>query len=363
MLKYLLEKEFRQILRNPFLPRLILFFPIAIMCIMPWVMNQEVKHIRACIVDMDRSTLSRRITGQVEASHYFVFSGSKPSYAAAMTAVENGEADIILTIPQHFERDLKLSRGPQVLITANAADPTKGSMGAAYLSQIVSGHLPGATAQAAQERVKVLNFYNKNLNYKVFMIPALMGILLMLFCGFLPTLNIVSEKEQGTIEQMNVTPVGKLTFIGAKLIPYFVLALLVMSVCFVLSWLVYGITCRGSLLLVYLVSILLAMTFSGIGLTISNYSDNMQQAIFVMWFVVMVLMLLSGLLTPVRSMPDWVQGFVAFNPVHHYIDAMRTVFVRGGTWSAIWPQVAVLTVFALVMDTWAVMNYKKNAAA
>lgn len=352
-----------QILRNPFLPRMIVMFPIAIMCIMPWVANQEVKNIRVDIVDNDHSTTSREITRHVRASNYFIFNAQPASYAAAVNDVESSAADVILHIPPHYGHDAVTAGNAQLFIAANAADPMKGSMGASYLSQIVSEHLAGAGLSAAADRVQVLNLYNKNLNYKVFMIPALMGILLMLFCGFLPTLNIVSEKERGTIEQMNVTPVGKFAFILSKLIPYFLLALFVMTVCFVLSWLVYGITCRGSLGLVYLISILLAMTFSGIGLTISNHSDNMQQAILVMWFIVVVLMLLSGIFTPVRSMPDWVQYIVAVNPVHYYVDAVRTVFVRGGSFSAVWQQIAVLALFAVVMDAWAVKDYRKNAAA
>lgn len=362
-LKYLLEKEFKQILRNPFLPRMIVLFPIAIMCIMPWVANQEVKNIRVDIVDHDHSATSRELTRKVMASRYFIFNAQAPSYAAALSDVERAEADVILDIPPHYERDCVRQDGSPILIAANAADPMKGSMGASYLSQIVTDHLAADVSQMAAKKVNVLNLYNKNLNYKVFMIPALMGILLMLFCGFLPTLNIVSEKECGTIEQINVTPVGKVSFILSKLIPYFLLALFVMTACFVLSWLVYGITCQGPLGLVYLISILLAMTFSGIGLIISNHSGNMQQAILVMWFIVVCLMLLSGIFTPVRSMPDWVQYIVAVNPVHYYVDAVRTVFVRGGGFSAIWQQAAVLSLFAFVMDAWAMMDYKKNAAA
>lgn len=362
-LKYLLEKEFRQILRNPFLLRMIVLFPIAIMCIMPWVANQEVRNIRVDIVDNDHSATSRELVRKVMASDYFIFNAQTSSHAAAISDVERSAADVILNIPPHYERDCVKGGGAQILIAANAADPMKGSMGAGYLSQIVSDQLLQGNAQMAEEKVKVLNLYNKNLNYKVFMIPALMGILLMLFCGFLPTLNIVSEKESGTIEQINVTPVGKFSFILSKLIPYFLLALFVMTVCFVLSWLVYGITCQGSLGLVYLISVLLALTFSGIGLIISNHSGNMQQAILVMWFIVVCLMLLSGIFTPVRSMPDWVQYIVAVNPVHYYADAVRTIFVRGGGFSAIWRQTILLALFAFVMDAWAVMDYRKNAAA
>lgn len=192
------------------------------------------------------------------------------------------------------------------------------------------------------------------------MIPALMTILVILFCGFLPALNIVSEKETGTIDQINVTPVGKGVFILSKLIPYWIIGLLVMTVCFLLSWLVYGITCQGNLLWMYLLALLLIFTISGLGLIVSNYNDTLQQAVLVMWFILVCLILLSGLFTPVTSMPDWAQYLTLVNPCRWFIDGVRTVFVRGGGFTAILPQLAVLAVFATVMDCWAVSSYKKR---
>ena len=192
------------------------------------------------------------------------------------------------------------------------------------------------------------------------MIPALMAILMMMMCGFLPALNIVGEKESGTIEAINVTPVSRCSFILAKLIPYWLIGMVVMTVCFVLAWLVYGITSAGSLWLVYLLAILLALIFSGFGLVVSNHNDTMQQAVFVMWFFVVCLILLSGLFTPVRSMPHWAYLTTYVNPMHYFIDAVRTVFVRGGDFSGISHQVLVLAIFAVVMNTWAVLSYRKT---
>ena len=192
------------------------------------------------------------------------------------------------------------------------------------------------------------------------MIPALMGILMMMLCGFLPALNIVGEKEKGTIEQINVTPVSKSAFILAKLIPYWLIGLLVLTVCLILSWLIYGITCQGPLVLIYLLAILLALFFSSFGLIISNYSDTMQQGMLVMWFFVVCLMLLSGLFTPTRSMPAWAYATTYINPMHYFIDAIRTVFVRAGTFQSIVHQVYALLAISAFMAIWAVKSYKKN---
>ena len=358
MIKYLLQKEFLQIRRNSFMPRIIFIFPIMVMCVMPWVMNQEVKNIRVDVVDMDRTTQSQQLVHQVEASNYFIFNGQKATYQEAMKDIETSKADIILEI-----------RDGKYLIAANAVNGTKGSIGSAYLSQIVtarstSGRLQGKnvmpTVSAIQSKVNTLLLYNKGQNYKDFMIPALMGILMMMLCGFLPALNIVGEKEKGTIEQINVTPVSKWSFILAKLIPYWIIGLVVLTLCLALSWLVYGITCQGPLLLVYLLAILLALFFSSFGLIVSNYSETMQQAMFVMWFFVVCLMLLSGLFTPARSMPDWAYLTTYINPMHYFVDAIRTVFVRGGTFQSIAHQVLALLCISSVMAIWAVKSYKKN---
>ena len=358
-LRFLIQKEFLQIRRNSFLPKLILFFPVMIMCVMPWVMNMEVKNIRVQVVDNDRSTQSQQLVHSIEASRYFVFGGQQPSYQAALKEIETGKTDVALVIPQHYSRDLTKGDMTQVLIAANAVNGTKGSMGGAYLSQIVTANASPNTA-AIQSKLSSLFLYNKHLNYKVFMIPALLAVVMMLMCGFLPALNIVGEKESGTIEQINVTPVSKWSFILAKLIPYWLIALFAVTVCLLLSWAVYGITCQGPLWLVYVLAMLLALFFSSFGLIISNYSDTMQQAVFVMWFFIVCIMLLSGLFTPTRSMPSWAYATTYINPMSYFIEAVRTVFVRGGTIMSVWRQILALGSISLFMSIWAVLSYKKN---
>ena len=330
-LKYLIQKEFIQIRRNSFLPKLIVVFPIMIMCVMPWVMQMEVKNIVVDVVDIDHTVESQRLIQQIAASNYFIFNGQKANYDEALKDIEKGRADVILEI-----------RDGKYLIAANAVNGTKGSMGSAYLSQIVN--------RAANTRASSLTLYNKGQNYKLFMIPALFAIVVMLMTGFLPTLNIVGEKEAGTIEQMNVTPVSKWAFILSKLIPYWLIALFVITVCLLLAWLVYGITPSGSVWLIYVLAMLLALFFSSFGLIISNYSDTMQQAIFVMWFFVVMILLLSGL--------AYLTTYI--NPMHYFIDAMRTVFIRGGTFANVAHQVIALLGIGLFMAAWAVQSYKKN---
>ena len=339
MIKYLIQKEFLQIRRNAFLPKLIIMFPIVIMCVMPWVMQMEVKNIVVDVVDIDHTVESQRLVQQIAASNYFIFGGQKATYAEAMKDIEKGRADVILEI-----------RGGKYLIAANAVNGTKGSMGSAYLSQIVTSNVTHHTSN-----ITPLTLYNKGQNYKLYMIPALFAIVMMLMTGFLPTLNIVGEKEAGTIEQINVTPVSKWSFILAKLIPYWLIALFVITVCLLLAWFVYGITPAGPVWLIYVLAMLLALFFSSFGLIVSNYSDTMQQAMFVMWFFVVSIMLLSGLFTPTRSMPEWAYLTTYINPMRYFIDATRTVFIRTAH------QVLALAGIGTLMGCWAVQSYKKNS--
>jgi len=214
--------------------------------------------------------------------------------------------------------------------------------------------------QALQMKVSTFYLFNRDLSFKRFMIPALFAIVMMMMTGFLPTLNIVGEKEAGTIEQINVTPVSKWAFILAKLIPYWLIAFFIVTVCLLLAWALYGLTPVGNVALIYLLAMLLALFFSSFGLIISNYSDTMQQAVLVMWFFVVILLLLSGLFTPTRSMPSAVYLTTYINPVSYFIEAMRTVFIRGGSLQSILHQVLALLAIGLFMGGWAVQSYKKN---
>lgn len=367
-LRYLIQKEFIQIRRNSFLPKMIVMFPVFLICIAPWITNMEVKNIKVCLVDNDHSQTSMRLVHRIEQSRYFIFQGMARSYADAHREVERGNADVVAVIPPDYEKDLAVGRRPQLYIAANSVNGTKGMMGASYLQQIVQNsqfivHSYDNNASLSNQEAGTMNsklLYNPHQDYKLFMIPALMAILIVMMCGFMPALNIVGEKEAGTIEQINVTPVHKWEFILAKLVPYWLIGLFVLTISLLLSWLVYGITPTGSLLLIYLAAMLLAFIMSGIGLIVSNYSEQMMQAMLVMWFCLVCFILLSGLFTPVQSMPQWAQTLTLVNPMRHFIDAMRTVFVRGGVFQSILPQLLVLTGMAVVINCWAVASYRKN---
>lgn len=371
MIKYLIEKEFKQMLRNSFLPKLIFIFPCMIMILMPWAANLEIKNINLNIVDNDHSVVSRRLVDKIRASTYFRLTVLPATYDEALLGIEAGTADVILEIPYDFEKDWINGKAPRLLVAANAVNGTKGSLGGSYLSSIISDYSRELMSEAPVKAltgkplprisVSTLNLYNPTLNYKLFMIPALMVMLLTLICGFLPALNVVGEKEAGTIEQINVTPVNKFTFIAAKLIPYWLIGFVVLTICFVLAWLLYGILPAGHFLTIYGFALVFLPVVSGFGLVISNHSATLQQAMFVMWFFMLVLILMSGLFTPIHSMPEWAQWITRINPLRYFVEVMRTIYLRGGGLAELFPQLGALLIFAIVANIWAVRSYRKSS--
>lgn len=375
MLKFLIEKEFKQLLRNSFLPRLIIGYPCMVMIIMPWAANMEIKNISVNVVDNDHSVVSQRLIHKIDASSYFRLNNLSPTYNSALRDIESGDADVILEIPRHFEKKLENGEASHVLLAANAVNGSKGGLASSYMTATLADYnaqlhaenpssgIVQEAASSVQPSVSVSekNLYNPHLNYKLFMVPALMVMLVTVICGFLPALNIVSEKEVGTIEQMNVTPVGKFKFILAKLIPFWVVGFVVLTLSFGFAWLIYGILPVGSLGIIYLLSALFVLVMSGFGLVISNHSATMQQAMFVMFFFMIILLLMSGLFTPVMSMPRWAQIITILNPLKYFVDIMRMVYLKGSGLTDLTLQIGALLAFATLFNFWAVKSYRKSA--
>jgi ABC-2 type transport system permease protein len=376
MFRFLLEKEFKQIARNRFLPKLILVYPVVMMILMPWAANLDVKDIRLCVVDNDNSTYSRRLTQKASGSEYFKEAIYLESYNEAISTIERGECDIILEIPSDFEKDLVNGVNRELSISSNAVDGMRGSIAASYLagvvndfsaelieSKIVNRGSSAAITAAMPSSIEIVSLskYNPSMDYKLFMVPGLIVIIITIIGGFLPALNIVSEKEAGTIEQINVTPVRKITFIFSKLIPYWVIGFIILTNTLILAKLLYGIVPVGSIFEFYLLSFLFLIVVSGLGLVISNNSRTMQQAMFVMFFFMLVMILLSGLFTPVSSMPIWAQVINSINPMKYFTEIMRMVFLKGSGLADLYKHIFIMFGFAGAFSLWAVLSYRKNS--
>ena len=368
MLKYLLEKEFKQIRRNKFLPRMVFVMPFVALAIFPLVANFSIKNINLSIVDNNHSTYSKRIIEKVISSGYFQLTNVSNNYSDALNSVELDKADVILEIPPRFEEDLINNKKTDILISANTVNGMKGGLSSSYLVGIINDFSSEIRSEWIQtNKFSVPNAeiiprydFNPHLEYKYTMIPAIMMMMLAMICGFLPALNIVGEKEKGTIEQLNVTPVGKFTLILSKLIPYWVIGFVVLTICFLVAWLFYGMISVGSYFTIYLFAAVFVLAFSGFGLVISNYANNVQQGMFMMFFFVITFIFLSGLYTPVSSMPDWTQAFSRFSPLRYMVEVLRSVFLKGSNPIQLAGHFAALCGFAVFFNGWAVLSYRKS---
>ncbi|NLU28554.1 ABC transporter permease [Petrimonas sulfuriphila] len=374
-LKFLIEKEFKQMFRNPLIPRLIVLFPIMVLLVFPWAVSFEIKNIRVDVVDHSKSVYSKRLTDKIAASQYFILHDTPPDYNAAMLNMENDETDMILEIPASFDVDLVKRRESGVGVAVNSVNGTQGLLGSNYVMQIVndfSSELRGELTQTLppQSRVSLMRLkkmnivpqykYNPALDYKKFMIPGFMVLLLTILCGILPALNIVIEKENGTINQINVTPISKMNFILAKLIPYWAVGLVVMIISITLSFLIYGLWPGGGVVAVLISAIVFILSVSGLGIIISNYSETMQQASFLVMFFILILVLLGGMFTPVSSMPAWAQAIAAINPFNYLTTAFRMLYLNGSSLADVSGNLLALGAIAVVLNGWAVFSYKKR---
>lgn len=369
ILIYLIVKEFKQMLRNVLLPVIFVLLPLMLTNLIPRIATQEISGLKFVAVDNDHSTASSRIIQKISASSYIDLAGTAPGYDAAMQAINNGDADMIVEIPRGYERSMVRGEMQPVQVSANATNGMKGSMSGMYVSQILAQYLQDegvesntvTAGDASTAAVSARFFFNSRLDYKIFMIPAIFTLLMILVVGFLPALNIVSEKEKGTIEQINVSPIGKITFILSKIIPYAIVGLLMTAEALMASKAIYGIMPRGSVALLLASSVLFAVVVSSIGLIISNFSSTLQQAALTMFFFLVVFILMSGLLTPVASMPQWAQAVTTVNPTRYFIEIARGIYIKGSTFGDLVPQYIALAIFAIAGWICAIISYRKKA--
>lgn len=369
-LKFLLEKEFRQIFRDKALLPLLFFAPMMQLLILPLAADYEIKNINIAIVDQDRSSYSQELISTLEASKYFRLTGAPPSFAEAFELIEADRADLILEIPPNFEKELIRQNRAEFLIGVNAINGVKANLGSAYLNQIITDFnadirmdwLPNPRfTNLPNIEVAGINWFNPALSYKYYMVPGILALLVTMIGAYMCALNIVKENEVGTMEQINVTPIKKHHFILGKLIPFWVLGMIIFSVgLFVIGWLIYGIVPLGNLFLLYAYLAIYLIAVLGLGLLISTYSNTQQQAMSIAFFFMMIFALMSGLFTPIENMPDWAFGITQISPITYFIEVMRMVVLKGSGLEQIQVHFLIMILFATVINTWAITNYKKT---
>lgn len=368
--KFILQKEFKQIFRNKALLPMIFISPIIQLLIMPLAADFEIKNINVAVTDMDRSSYSQQLVSKITGSGYFRLVDYNNNYKTSLDLIEQDEADLILQIPHDFEKGLVRENKQKLSIAVNAINGVKATVGSNYLNNIIGQFNNEIRVELTQSAAfhqaltisVVGNFwFNLFLNYKLFMVPGILVTLVTMVGVYMCSLNIVKEKEVGTIEQINVTPIKKYHFILGKMIPFWVIGMFIFSIgLWGVARLVYGIVPQGSILLLYAFLGVFLIALLGLGLLISTFCQTQQQAMSIAFFFMMIFMLMSGLFTSVDSMPEWAKWLANCNPVTYFIKVMRMVVLKGSGWSDVKGYFGILVIMAFITNTLAILNYRKT---
>jgi ABC-2 type transport system permease protein len=358
----------------------IIIMPLVQLLVLSNVATFAVRSTPAYLVDYDRTSTSRGIASHLEASGWFDVVGQSASPDSAQRALLGGDVTMVMTIPREFERDLVHDGNARVQLEVNAAKGSAAGIAEAYVQQILTAYaaelsprihptlrtthdLPEVppVASIGTLDIRTRGWYNAQLDYKRYMVPAILVALVTVIGSLLTAQNLAREKEAGTIEQLNVTPISRAQFITAKLLPFWVLALLDLVLGLIVGRFVLGVQLRGSPLLLMACAAVYLIVPLGIGLWISTLVETQQQAMFVNFFLTMIYLLMSGLFTPIDSMPHWLQVASILNPVRHFVTISRGILIRGAGLAEIGQPLAILAVYGAVVLTLAVRQYHKTS--
>ncbi|QKJ64310.1 ABC transporter permease [Flavobacterium sp. M31R6] len=367
---FIIQKEFKQIFRNKGMLPIIFVLPLIQLLILSNAASFEIQNIKFSYIDHDHSAASRELISKFQASKSFLIVNQFNTKQEANLEMQKGNVDIILEIPTQFERNLITDKTTTLSVSINAIDGASAGVENVYISQIIGTYNQKIQSQllqykddsfvAPQNIITIPSFwYNNTLNYKTYMVPGILVLLVTMITLFLSAMNIVREKELGTLEQINVTPIQKHQFIIGKLFPFWILGLVILTVGLLIAKLVFNVPMLGNLGLIYGFTAVYLLLILGMGLFISNHSDTQQQAMFISWFFMVIFILMSGLFTPIESMPQWAQNITLFNPIRYFVEIVRMVMLKGATFSDITTQFFIITTYAVVLNTLAVLSYKK----
>lgn len=364
----MLQKEFIQISRNKLILPLLFVMPFIQLILLGFAADFEVKNLNLHIVDNDQSDYSRSLISKFSASRYFNIVNSSFSHKKGVKDIKKGNADLILEIPPKFEFNLVNREKSPIHLSIDAVNGVKAGLAGAYASMIIRDYnvdlITKTTGKTVMSSIGVTwsNWFNPDMKYSTFMVPGILVLLVTMVGTFLSAIIIVREKEIGTIEQLNVTPIKKYQFVIGKLLPFLIIALVELTIgLLVVRW-IFGIHFQGSLVLVYLFALVFLPVVLGIGLLISTVSNTQQQAMFISWFFLMIFILMSGLLTPIESMPTWAQKLTWFNPIKYFIEFMRMVLLKGSTFKDVTQHFLIMFIYGLVINSLAIWNYRKRSA-
>lgn len=366
----LIKKEFLQVFRNPLLLSILVVAPMAEFMLFPFCADYEIKVLDIAFIDNDRSGISGDIINSFNASGLFVSHGLLNCKDEADELMKHDKIDLLVEFPDDLEKNLFNNEPTQIAITANAINSVKAGIGTGYVQEIIGRHIqefatdhaPGNIKQApANVNISNIYWYNEQMNYKNLIVPGILVILVTLIGCYVTALNLVREKEIGTIEQVNVTPIKRWQFLIGKMIPFWLLGMVEFIAGLVIMKFVFGISVQGSIPLLLGITAVYLFVMLGLGFFISSVSENQLQSMFIVLFLFIVFVLLSGVFTPTEGMPEWAHRINYLNPMSFYIEVIKKIILKGSEFASVQKETAVLAVMAVIINTGAVLSYKESS--
>jgi len=368
-IRYLLQKEFRQIFRNKTMLPMIIGVPLMQMLVLVFAATYDFKKIDMVVVDNDLSSASRQLITKFNGIPFYNVKSMVPDEQFGEEMLLTDEADAVLVIPANMERELVRENKAQIQLLVNAIDGNTAQLIYSYSARIIGGFnqnlitdWKGLPEMMPPGEVKIAESYwfNSELDYKWYMAPGILAILVTIIGMFMSGMNLVREKEIGTIEQLNVTPVKKHHFIIGKLVPFWIIALFDLAFGLFIAWLVFNLPIEGSLWLLFGFAGLYLVGVLGLGLFISTVADTQQQVMFISFFFMMIFILMGGIFTPVESMPEWAQTFNRLNPIYYFMKIMRNILLKGSGFFDLLEEFFSLMVLGIIFLSLAIWRYRKT---
>lgn len=367
---YLVQKEFRQIRRDPPMLGVIFIMPVIQIVLLGYAVTTDILHTRIVIVDRDNSQYSREYTARFDHTVYFDVVEQDPEITTLTDYLDRGLAGIVMVIPRDFQRDIVRGSSPKVQLLVDALDGNSAGIAIGYLAQMAGQAqlevvrtepaLARKLASAHVVSVEPRMWYNPNLESRFYMVPGIVALLLTMVSLFLASMGIVREKEVGTLEQLMVTPIHPLEMMIGKTIPFAILGLIEVSVGILAAWVIFGIGLEGSFFLLLGFSLVYLFTTLSFGILISTVSHTQQQAMFTAWFFSVFMILLSGFFVPIANMPDGIQYLTYANPLRYFITIVREIYMKGSGIQHLWKEGLALAAYGLVMIVLASSRFRKR---
>ncbi len=365
---YLVQKEFRQVFRDKSMIGILFVVPFIQLVLLGNAITTEVKHVRVLLGDRDGTPMSRAFLQSFGGTEYIDVVGRESDERAIARALDRGDASVAVVVPRHFQRDVLRGERPAVQVLADGIDGNSAGVALGYVSRIAAEYQARLISEdpALGRQLRDLRrvqaeprfWFNPDLQSKVYVVPGIVALLLLIITVFLTSMGIVREKEIGTLEQLMVTPIRATQLILGKIIPFSILGMLEIAIAMGLVYVLFGIGVEGSLLLLFAESGLFILTTLGVGIFISTISETQQQALFVGWFFMIFAILLSGFFIPIANMPETVQYLTYLNPMRYFMVILREIYLKGSSLPHLLNETLAMVVFGVTVFSAAVWRYR-----